>query len=48
MVRNYWEPDQPSTFVKLEPDLMAQTKSKKEEWVLVAMAGCGKFRKLAL
>lgn len=48
MVKKFWEPEQPSTLVELESDAMRQTLEKKEEWGLVAMAGCGKIRKITL
>ena len=48
MVKKFWEPEQPTTLVELESDAMRQTLEMKEEWGLVAMAGCGKIRKITL
>ena len=48
MVKRFWKPEQPSTVVELESNGMEETHNKQEEWGLVAMAGCGKIRKITL
>ena len=48
MVRHYWDPEPLTSSMQLEREVVGKAKTRKEELEVVAMACCGKIRKIAL